>query len=134
MDSRAFMLAGALFVSENGGLDFTTVARDIHSDHQAMWIDPLRPRRVLSGSDCRWQIINDGGKNLKIVNTFPFTPFCHIPYDLQSPNWVCARYTRALQRLHSPYSNTCSNTEVVGHEFAPKASLSSDRRAEQVAP
>ncbi len=87
--NRVFTLSGGLYFSEDGGRNFTTIARDIHGDHQALWIDPTDPRRILSGSDGGWQISNDGGKNFEIINTFPFTQFYHIHFDLQNPYWVC---------------------------------------------
>ncbi|WP_373068258.1 WD40/YVTN/BNR-like repeat-containing protein [Gemmatimonas sp.] len=87
--NRVFTLSGALYFSDDGGRTFTTIGRDVHGDHQAMWIDPVDPRRILSGSDGGWQVSYDGGKNFEVVNTFPFTQFYHIHYDNQQPYWVC---------------------------------------------
>ncbi|HET7739196.1 MAG TPA: hypothetical protein VFL67_00935, partial [Mycobacterium sp.] len=87
--NRLFSLSGSLYLSEDGGANFHTVGRDVHGDHQAMWIDPLNPRYVLSGSDGGWQVSYDGGKNFDVVNAFPFTQFYHIDYDMQQPYMVC---------------------------------------------
>ena len=87
--NRLFSLSGALYLSEDGGANFHTVGRDVHGDHQAMWIDPVNPRYVLSGSDGGWQVSYDGGRNFEVVNTFPFTQFYHINYDMQRPYMVC---------------------------------------------
>jgi len=87
--NRVFALSGGLYFSEDGGQNFRTIARDVHGDHQAMWIDPVDPRYVLSGSDGGWQVSRDGGKNWDVVNTFPFTQFYHINYDMQTPYRVC---------------------------------------------
>jgi len=87
--NRIFSLSGSLNLSEDGGATFRTIARDIHGDHQAMWIDPVDPRYILSGSDGGWQVSRDGGKNFEVVNTFPFTQFYHINYDMQTPYRVC---------------------------------------------
>ena len=87
--NRLFALSGGLYFSEDGGLNFRTIARDVHGDHQAMWIDPVDPRYILSGSDGGWQVSRDGGKNWDVVNTFPFTQFYHINYDMQVPYRVC---------------------------------------------
>ncbi len=54
-----------------------------------MWIDPTNPKYILSGSDGGWQVSYDGGKNFEVVNTFPFTQFYHINYDMQRPYMVC---------------------------------------------
>jgi photosystem II stability/assembly factor-like uncharacterized protein len=87
--NRVFSLAGGLYFSEDGGQNFRTIARDVHGDHQAMWIDPVDPRYILEGSDGGWQVSRDGGKNWDVVNTFAFTQFYHINYDMQTPYHVC---------------------------------------------
>jgi len=87
--NRVFSLSGSLYMSEDGGLNFKTIARDVHGDHQALWIDPTNPRYILSGSDGGWQVSYDGGKNFEVVNNFPFTQFYHVNYDMQKPYMVC---------------------------------------------
>ena len=87
--NRVFALSGALYFSEDGGANFRIIARDVHGDHQAMWIDPVDPRYILSGSDGGWQVSRDGGRNWDVVNTFAFTQFYHINYDMQTPYRVC---------------------------------------------
>ncbi len=87
--NKIFSLSGSLYLSEDGGRNFRSIARGIHGDHQAMWIDPVDPRYVLSGSDGGWQLSRDGGQNFEVVNTFPFTQFYHINYDMQEPYHVC---------------------------------------------
>ena len=87
--NRVFALAGGLYFSEDGGQNFRTIARDVHGDHQAMWIDPVDPRYILNGNDGGWSVSRDGGRNWDIVNTFPFTQFYHINYDMQVPYRVC---------------------------------------------
>ncbi|MGH7656446.1 MAG: WD40/YVTN/BNR-like repeat-containing protein, partial [Gemmatimonadaceae bacterium] len=68
---------------------FHTIGNGVHGDHQALWIDPLNPKRILSGSDGGWQVSYDGGKTFEVVNTFAFTQFYHINYDMQKPYMVC---------------------------------------------
>ena len=87
--NRVFTLSGGLYFSDDGGRSFTTIAQDVHGDHQAMWIDPVDPRYILSGSDGGWQVSRDGGRSWDVVNTFAFTQFYHINYDLQVPYKVC---------------------------------------------
>ena len=50
---------------------------------------PADPDYILSGSDGGWQVSYDGGKNFEVVNTFSFTQFYHINYDMQKPYNVC---------------------------------------------
>jgi photosystem II stability/assembly factor-like uncharacterized protein len=87
--NRVYALSGSLYLSEDGGRTFRTIGRDVHGDHQAMWIDPVNPKRLLSGSDGGFQISNDRGANFEILNAVPFTQFYHIHYDMQRPYVVC---------------------------------------------
>ena len=87
--NRVFSLSGSLYMSEDGGANFRQIARDVHGDHQAMWIDLTNPKYILSGSDGGWQVSYDGGKNFEVVNTFPFTQFYHINFDMQKPYMTC---------------------------------------------
>ena len=87
--NRVFSLSGSLYMSEDGGANFRTIGRDVHGDHQALWIDPMNPKYILSGSDGGWQVSYDGGKNFEVMNTFPFTQFYHINFDMQRPYMTC---------------------------------------------
>ncbi len=87
--NRVFTLAGSLYLSEDGGTTFRTIAQGTHGDHQAMWIDPLNPKRILEGSDGGWQKSFDGGRTWEVENTFAFTQFYHVNYDMQKPYMMC---------------------------------------------
>jgi photosystem II stability/assembly factor-like uncharacterized protein len=87
--NRVFALSGSLYESEDGGRSFRSIPRDVHGDHQALWIDPTNSKRVLSGSDGGFQVSYDGGKNFAVLNSVPFTQFYHINYDLETPYHVC---------------------------------------------
>jgi photosystem II stability/assembly factor-like uncharacterized protein len=87
--NKIFSLSGSLNVSEDGGRTFTRVANEVHGDHQAMWIDPTNPTRILEGSDGGWQVSNDGGRTWEVINTFAFTQFYHVNYDMRKPYYVC---------------------------------------------
>ena len=87
--NRVYTLSGSLYLSEDGGLNFRTIAQGVHGDHQAMWIDPLNPKRIVEGSDGGWQVSYDAAKTWEVVNTFAFTQFYHINYDMQTPYMAC---------------------------------------------
>ena len=87
--NRVYTLSGSLYLSEDGGLNFRTIANGVHGDHQAMWIDPLNPKRILEGSDGGWQKSFDQGKTWEVENMFAFTQFYHVNYDLQKPYMMC---------------------------------------------
>ena len=86
---RIFALAGQLQVSNDAGRTWANAGNGTHGDHQAMWIDPKNPKRILEGSDGGFQISNDGAETWEVVNTFSFAQFYHVSYDLQKPYTLC---------------------------------------------
>jgi photosystem II stability/assembly factor-like uncharacterized protein len=87
--NRVFSLSGSLNFSDDGGRTFQTIANGVHGDHQAMWIDPLNPKRIIGGSDGGWHVSMDGGRTWDVVNSVAFTQFYHVNYDMQKPYYVC---------------------------------------------
>ena len=88
-EPRLFALGLAVCSRRTAARTSAPSRRDVHGDHQAMWIDPTDPNRILEGSDGGWQMSFDGGRTWEVVNTFPFTQFYHINYDMQKPYHVC---------------------------------------------
>jgi photosystem II stability/assembly factor-like uncharacterized protein len=87
--NRIYSLGGSLWLSEDGGRNFRTIGRDVHGDHQALWIDPTNSKRVLSGSDGGFQVSYDAGQNFNVLNNISFTQFYHVNYDMQKPYMLC---------------------------------------------
>jgi photosystem II stability/assembly factor-like uncharacterized protein len=87
--NRVYSLGGSLWISDDGGRNFRQIGRDVHGDHQAMWIDPLNPKRILEGSDGGFQVSYDRGQNFEVINTVAFTQFYHVNYDMQKPYMLC---------------------------------------------
>ena len=87
--NTVYSLAGSLYKSEDGGRTFTRIGNGTHGDHQALWIDPLNPNRVLNGDDGGFQVSYDGGRTFDILNNLPFTQFYNVDYDLQTPYHLC---------------------------------------------
>jgi photosystem II stability/assembly factor-like uncharacterized protein len=87
--NTVYTLSGSLSKSEDGGRTFARIANMVHGDHQAMWIDPTNPNRLLNGSDGGFQISYDAGRTFDVMNNIAFTQFYHVDYDMQSPYMVC---------------------------------------------
>ena len=87
--NTVYALAGGLYKSEDGGRIFGRIGGGTHGDHQAMWIDPTNPNRILSGDDGGFQISYDAGRTFDILNNIPFTQFYNVAYDLQTPYHLC---------------------------------------------
>jgi len=86
---RVYSLGGGLSLSTDGGKTFQRIANNVHGDHQALWIDPQDPNRILSGSDGGFQVSLDGGKTFEILNNVVLSQFYHVAYDLRQPYYVC---------------------------------------------
>ena len=85
---RVYSLGGSLMRSTDGGRSFTSIASGVHSDHQALWIDPRNSNYILNGSDGGYQLSLDGGRTWEVINNISFAQFYHITYDLQTPYLV----------------------------------------------
>ncbi len=86
---RVYALSGSLNRSINGGHTFQNIGQGVHGDHQAFWIDPTNPKRLLSGSDGGFQVSWDGGDNWTIMNNISFAQFYHIDFDMRQPYFLC---------------------------------------------
>ncbi|MFM8347302.1 MAG: hypothetical protein ACKOAR_04580, partial [Bacteroidota bacterium] len=64
---------------------FRELGRYVHGDHQALWIDPKNPNRVLSGSDGGFQVSWDGGQSWDIINNIELSQFYQIFVDNLDP-------------------------------------------------
>jgi photosystem II stability/assembly factor-like uncharacterized protein len=84
-----YSLSGRLFKSIDGGRSFEQIARGVHGDHQAFWIDPLDPDRLLSGSDGGFQVSHDGGATWDVINNVVLAQFYHVALDDREPYRVC---------------------------------------------
>ncbi|MFN8572427.1 MAG: hypothetical protein U0132_10250 [Gemmatimonadaceae bacterium] len=87
--NTVYSLSGSLYKSEDGGRTFRTIGRDVHGDHQGLWVDPTDPQYLISGSDGGWQISYDAGRNFEVVNTVSFDQFYHVAYDMEKPYNLC---------------------------------------------
>lgn len=80
-----FTLSGSMSKSTDGGRTFKTIARGVHGDHQALWIDPKNGKHVLSGSDGGYQVSYDGGETWDIINNVELSQFYQIFVDDKVP-------------------------------------------------
>jgi photosystem II stability/assembly factor-like uncharacterized protein len=84
-ENRLYALATQLYVSIDGGRTFQQIAQRIHSDHHALWIDPLNPHRIWLGNDGGIAVSYDRGQTWKYVNNIPLGQFYHVWYDFSEP-------------------------------------------------
>ena len=88
--NRVFSLSGSLYLSEDGGAelphDRARRARRSPGDVDRSDEPEVHPERHPTAAG---RSATTAAKNFEVVNTFPFTQFYHINYDMQKPYMVC---------------------------------------------
>ena len=81
--NRVYSMSLQLSVSENGGKAFTSSVSGggVHSDHQALWINPKDPNHVMVGTDGGLYISRDRSRNFMKVKTLPVSQFYRVTTD-----------------------------------------------------
>ncbi len=80
-----FSISGRLSRSKDGGRNWERIARTVHGDHQALWIDPANSNYILNGSDGGYQVSHDGGDTWEIINNVELSQFYQMHIDNQDP-------------------------------------------------
>lgn len=84
--NKVFVLGVPIIRSDDGGKTFTSIDREnVHSDHQAIWLNPKRPGHFILGNDGGINLSYDDGKNYITCNTPPVGQFYYIAVDMAQP-------------------------------------------------
>lgn len=84
---RLWLLDAYLFRSTDGGRTFTSdrTGEGIHTDHHALWIDPVDPQRMLLGGDGGLYATNDGARSWRFLDNLPIGQYYDISVDDREP-------------------------------------------------
>jgi len=82
---RLYNLNSRVMLSEDGGKSFEEIARGVHSDFHALWIDPNDSRFMYIGSDGGVYLTRDRGKNWRMIDNLPVGQFYHVSVDMDIP-------------------------------------------------
>jgi len=74
-----------LTMSADGGETFTVLGNSTHSDHHALYINPVNPTNLLLGTDGGLYVSWDRGYNWRHMRNLPVSQFYHVSYDMQLP-------------------------------------------------
>ena len=86
-DENKIYIGGVpLLRSDDGGKNFISIGREnVHSDHQALWVNPKLPGHIINGNDGGVNITYDDGENWSKNNSPAVGQFYAIAVDQQKP-------------------------------------------------
>ena len=116
-----YVLGVPILRSKDGGKTFTSIGKEnVHSDHQALWINPTRKGHLVEGNDGGLNISYDDGAHWIKLNSPSVGQFYAIYADNQNPYnvygglqdngvWTASHNAkmnnRWLQTGHNPYTS-----------------------------
>jgi len=83
-EDKVYAVSSPLFVSSDGGKNFTRISPNTHIDYHALWIDPTNPKHMWQGQDGGVAMTNDG-KSWEYINNLPIGQFYQVFADNREP-------------------------------------------------
>ena len=89
--NRLYKPGFTLTVSTDGGDSFSGLFGagfnfgTVHSDHHALWINPLNPHQLILGTDGGAYVSNDRARTWRHVRSLPVSQFYHVSHDMEWP-------------------------------------------------
>ena len=81
-----YVLGVPILRSKDGGKTFTSIGKEnVHSDHQALWVNPTRKGHLVEGNDGGLNISYDDGEHWIKLNSPSVGQFYAIYADNQKP-------------------------------------------------
>jgi photosystem II stability/assembly factor-like uncharacterized protein len=82
-------LSNNFMESNDGGQNFSPIAKQVHVDHHAIWIDPSGSGRIIEGNDGGVAMSRDNGGHWAFVHNIAIAQFYHVSADDERPYLVC---------------------------------------------
>ena len=83
---EVYVLGVPIVKSDDGGKTWLSVhGRNVHGDHQSMWINPEHPEHLLLGNDGGADVSYDGGKTWVKLDAQPLGQFYSVNVDMAEP-------------------------------------------------
>lgn len=87
-EDTIYTLGVPLSVSRDGGKTITQIARDVHSDHHGLWIDPKNPAVIYNANDGGFYASEDAGATWKFAAAAGGAQFYNVVVDTSTPAWA----------------------------------------------
>ena len=84
-DKRIYVLGVQFHASSDGGKSFTTIARTIHPDHHALWINPKDGQHLIVGNDGGLFTSKDRGQTFTPNRGLVISQFYGVAVDTRTP-------------------------------------------------
>lgn len=83
---KIYVLGVPIIMSEDGGKTFTSIGgSNVHSDHQALWVNPEKDGHLINGNDGGLNITYDDGAHWYKGNNAQVGQFYAVSYDMEEP-------------------------------------------------
>ncbi len=115
--SKIYVMGVPVIKSADGGKTFVSISREnVHSDHQAMWVNPYKSGHILNGNDGGLNMTYDDGESWNKLNSPSVGQFYSIYADNQKNYkvygglqdngvWTASHNARMNKRWHSSGQN-----------------------------
>jgi photosystem II stability/assembly factor-like uncharacterized protein len=112
-----YIMGVPILKSKDGGKTFTSISREnVHSDHQALWVNPKRQGHLINGNDGGLNMSYDDGESWNKLNDPSVGQFYAIYADNQTPYhvygglqdngvWTAVHTARMNKRWHASGQN-----------------------------
>jgi len=88
---HVYAVSEMLSESKDGGRKFTEIAKGVHVDYHAIWIDPLNPKRIIVGEDGGYALTADL-KNWSFSRNLAIGQIYHVGLSNENPYSVCVAF------------------------------------------
>lgn len=88
-ENHLYVLSFNVLESFDGGKTSNTIARGVHVDNHAIWIDPKDAGRMIEGNDGGAYLSRDAGKTWHYLNNLPIEQFYMVATDGERPYMLC---------------------------------------------
>lgn len=83
---QVYAMGVPIIRSDDGGATWKSIdAAHVHSDHQALWLNPARPGHAINGNDGGLNLTYDAGETWTKLNIPPVGQFYFVQVDMAEP-------------------------------------------------